>query len=197
MFVQVIRGKAADKAAIEQALDRWNAELRPGAEGFLGSTAGFTDDDQVVLVARFSDEESARRNSDRAEQGAWGGETEPAFDGPVDFFDSTDVDESMGGGSDDAGFVQVLIGRGDREQARASLEKGEEVLRRERPDLIGGITAWADDGRFVDVAYFTSEDEARAGESKEMSDEGRELFEQFTSAMPVDEYLDLRDLRFA
>lgn len=180
-----------------RALERWEAELRPGAEGFLGSTAGVTEDGQLVLVARFADEAAARSNSDRSEQGQWWAEAERAFAGPVAFFESSDVDVSMGGGSDEAGFVQVLIGRGHRERARQILREGEDVLRRERPDIIGGITAWGEDGSFVDVAYFRSEIEARAGESQEMSSQGRELFEQFGTVMPVQEYLDLPNPRFS
>lgn len=197
MFVQVIRGRSADEAGILSALERWETDLRPGADGFLGSTAGIAKDGQFVLVARFVNEEAARRNSDREEQGAWWAMIEQAFAGPVAFFDSSEVDVSMGGGSDDAGFVQVLFGRGDRERARQVLAQGEEVLRSERPDIIGGITAWREDGSFIDVAYFQSEAEARAGESQEMSAEGRGLFEQLGVVMPVHEYLDLPGPRFA
>lgn len=197
MFVQVIRGRSADEARILRALERWETDLRPGAEGFLGSTAGIAGDGQFVLVVRFVDEQAARRNSERDEQGAWWAMTEQAFAGPVTFFDSSEVDVSMGGGSDGAGFVQVLFGRGERERARQVLAQGEEVLRGERPDIIGGVTAWHADGGFIDVAYFKSEAEARAGESQEMSAEGRHLFEQLAIVMPVHEYLDLPNPRFA
>lgn len=197
MFVQVIRGRLAEEAAMLGALERWEAELRPGAEGFLGSTAGLAKGGQFVLVARFANEAAARSNSDRQEQDLWWAEAERAFAGPVAFFESNDVDVSMGGGSDDAGFVQVLIGRGDRGQARHILRKGEDVLRQERPDIIGGITAWREGGSFIDVAYFRSEAEARAGESQEMSAEGLALFEQLAIVMPVQEYLDLPNPRFA
>lgn len=196
MFVQVIRGEVTDRARLWDAFDRWERDLRPGAEGFLGSTAGITEDGQFVAVARFESEDAARRNSDRREQGAWWSETENLFTGPVDFFDSKEVDVSMGGGTNDAGFVQVLFGHGDRERARSVLLEGEDVLRRERPDILGGVTAWGGDGRFVDVAYFRSEAEARAGEKKELSEGARELFEQFSAVMSVDEYLDLPGPRF-
>lgn len=191
MFVQFIRGRLADHAGIVSALDRWEAELRPAADGFLGSTAGVTRDGQFVLLVRFADEEAARRNSNRQEQGEWWTVAEQALDGPAVFFDSSDVDVSMGGPADDAGFVQVLIGRGERERARDVLKQGEDVLRRERPDIIGGITAWRDNGSFVDVAYFRSEAEARAGEAKSLSPEGRAVFEQLAAVMPVQEYLDV------
>lgn len=196
MFVQVIRGRLGDHGALLAALDRWDTELRAVADGFLGYTAGATRDDQFVLVVRFADEKAARRNSEREEQDTWWAATQEAFAGPVTFFDSSDVDLSMGGGSDDAGFVQVLIGQGERHAARELLAHGEEVLRRERPDIIGGITAWRDDGSFVDVAYFRSEAEARDGEAKELSPEGRALFDQLAAVMPVREYLDVPLPRF-
>lgn len=195
MFVQVIRAKVADEAALWSAMDRWNEEVRPDAAGFLGSTAGVTKDGEAVIVARFEDEAAARRNSDRPEQGAWWAEAEKALAGEATFFDSSDVDVLMGGGSNDAGFVQVMLGRGDPEQARAAAAAGEEALRRERPDVLGGIVAWGEDGRFVDVTYFSSEAEAREAESKERSPEGEALFEQFAATMPVDEYLDLSQPR--
>lgn len=195
MFVQVIRGTVADEAALWAAMDRWQQDLRPGAEGFLGSTAGVTRDGQAVVVARFADAESARRNSERPEQGAWWAEAEKAFDGPPSFFDSEDVDVVMGGGSNDAGFVQVMVGTGDKGAARAVSADAEAVLRRERPDVIGGLVAWGEGGRFVDVTYFTSEDEARANEAREMSPEAAALFEKFGATMPVDEYLDLSQPR--
>lgn len=197
MFVQVVRAPVADEDGILRSIERWKRELRAAAEGFLGSTAGVTNEGQFVLVARFEDEQTARRNSDRPEQDAWWAETQKALAGQATFFESTDVDLSMGGGADDAGFVQILMGKGDHQRAKAILARGEEVLRRERPDIVGGITAWRDDGTFIDVAYFRSEAEARAGEAAELSAEGQALFEQLESVMPVQEYLDLPHPRFA
>lgn len=191
MFLQVMRGKVADEAALWEALDRWEKELRPGAEGFLGSTAGVTTGGELLVAVRFADESSARANSARPEQGAWWEEFERGFDGEVRFDEAADVTLSMGGGSDDAGFVQVMYGQGDRDRAEAMLTQAEELLRRERPDIVGGCSAWTGGGRFVDITYFTSEEEARAGESREPSEETRGLFEEFMEVMQVEEYLDI------
>jgi len=68
MFVQVIRGQATDPQELRGALDTWSEQLAPGAMGWLGSTAGVTDDGQFVGIARFESEDAARRNSDRPEQ---------------------------------------------------------------------------------------------------------------------------------
>jgi hypothetical protein len=40
-----------------------------------------------------------------------------------------------------------------------------EQLRAARPDLIGSHRVWFDGGAYVEVAYFTSEADARKGES--------------------------------
>lgn len=195
MFVQVIRAEVADPSAIHAALDRWDTELRPGATGFLGSTSGLTTDGQLVLVARFENEQTARENSDRPEQSAWWSELERALAGPATFAESSAVDVSMGGGSNEAGFVQVFWGRGGREAARAAMVDAEPILRRERPDILGGFTVWLDDEHFVDVAYFTSEQEAREGEARELSPEGRAVFEEFGRVLAAEGYADIPDPR--
>jgi hypothetical protein len=71
VFIQVIQGQATNPDALRAELDRWKAELRPGADGWLGSTSGVTDDGRFIAVVRFASEELARRNSDRPEQDAW------------------------------------------------------------------------------------------------------------------------------
>lgn len=195
MFVQVIRGEVADSSAIYAALDRWDTELRAGATGFLGSTAGVTTDGELVLVARFESEDVARRNSDRPEQAAWWSELERALGGPAVFAESSAVDVSMGGGSDDAGFVQVFWGRGDRAAARSAMVGAEPILRRERPDILGGFTLWLEDDRFIDIAYFRSEQEAREGEAGELSEEGRAVFEEFGRVLAAEGYADIPEPR--
>ena len=42
MFVQVIEGRVSDRDGLRRQMDKWESELRPGATGFLGSTAGVT-----------------------------------------------------------------------------------------------------------------------------------------------------------
>src|SRR5262249_50539115 len=44
MFVQVIRGQATDPQELRSAFDTWYQQCAPGARGWLGSTAGVTDD---------------------------------------------------------------------------------------------------------------------------------------------------------
>ena len=139
MFVQVIEGRVADAERLRQQLDRWNQELRPGAVGFLGTTGGVSDDGRGVFLARFDSAAEAKANSDRPEQGQWWADTASCFDGEVTFTDSEDVEMYLAGGSDDAGFVQVMKSSGvDRDKVHDMDRQFEEVAAQWRPDLIGG-----------------------------------------------------------
>ena len=191
MFVQIIQGRAKDAAGLRKQMERWQQDLAPGATGFLGATAGVADDGEFIALARFESEEAARRNSDRPEQGEWWAETAKYLEGEPTFHDCTEVDTLLRGGSDDAGFVQVIQGRAtDENRLRETLAQGESRLPEVRPDLIGGITARHDDGSFTEVAYFTSETAAREGE-KRMEQEGDGP--EWQSLVTDIRFIDLRD----
>ena len=171
MFVQVIEGKVKDRDQYQRQLDRWQKELRPGAKGYLGSTGGITPDGRSIAVVRFESEADARANSERPEQGAWFNEMKKAFDGEPTFKESSDVEVLFEGGSNDAGFVQVMQGKAkDPSKFRSWSKEHEGRLKEMRPDLIGGIDAWHEGGSFTSTAYFTSEAEARKNE-KAMGDD--------------------------
>ena len=76
MFVQVIQGKVKDPEQAHAALDRWSEELSAGAAGWLGSTAGVTEDGTFLATARFESEDAARANSERPEQDRWWSEAQ-------------------------------------------------------------------------------------------------------------------------
>src|SRR6266542_3544046 len=119
MFIQVIQGQIGDLAALRRQWDRWQGELAAGAEGWLGTTAGVTGQDRFIAVVRFESEQAARRNSDRPEQGQWWAKTAKSLSGEVSFRDSVQADAFLGGGSDGAGFVQVVQGQAtDAERLR-------------------------------------------------------------------------------
>jgi len=172
MFVQVMQGKVGDRALLDKQTKAWADDVRPGAIGFLGSTAGVTDDGQAIVIARFESQDAARRNSERPEQAAWWDAVRHAFDGQVTFYDCPVVDEVMGGGSDDAGFVQVMHGRAlDPETMRKAGVEMEDALHHMRPDILGGLVAWHGDRDFTQVIYFASEDSARSAETASSSSE--------------------------
>lgn len=190
MFIQVFTGRVADAEALEDAFDRWERELRPSAVGFLGATMGQTPDGRFVALARFESAEAARTNSDRPEQSAWWAEAEKCFDGPVTFHDCPEVDTYRGGGRDDAGFVQVMQGRGDRARLRELDDRFESKLTEMRPDLLGSLRAW-DGDVYTEAAYFTSESDARAAEIQEPPPEMAAAMQEWQQAMGDVTWFDL------
>jgi hypothetical protein len=193
MFVQIIEGRAADAEALRRQGDRWEEEVRPGAVGVLGVTSGVTADGRTITLARFESAEAAQANAARPEQGAWWSEMEKCYEGPVSFTESSDITTFLGGGSDEAGFVQVMkVSDADRaaiERLDDSLEKYASM----RPDLLGGYRAWTGERTYVEVAYFTSEAEARAGEQQELPADLQSVLAEFGHLMAGTEYLDLTD----
>ena len=140
MFIQVIRGQVSDPEQVQAALDRWSEQLAAGAPGWLGSTAGVTEDGRFVALARFESEEAARRNSDRPEQGQWWAETAKLFTGEPVFRDSSDVTADVTGDPDEAGFVQVMQGRGsDPDRAREIMAQNRTSGPHSAPTL---LAAW-------------------------------------------------------
>ena len=91
MFVQVIEGTTSDPAALIEHGDRWQREVRPGAVGYLGVTAGVTADGRAVAIVRFEDEASARANAERPEQTVWFEGMAKLYDGEPAFTESSDV----------------------------------------------------------------------------------------------------------
>ena len=191
MFVQIIEGRTSDAEGLMRQGDRWQTEVKPGAIGYLGVTAGVAADGRAITIARFESEDAARANSDRPEQSAWWAETEKFYDGEVSFTGSSDITEFLGGGSNDAGFVQVMkvtgVDRARIERLDASFDK----LANLRPDLIGGLRAWTGPDSYVEAGYFTSEAEARAGEKAELPPDVQELMSQFNELMANTEFIDL------
>ena len=193
MFVQVMQGRVNDAARLKQQFDGWITGVGQGATGWLGATAGVAADGEFVAVVRFESEEAARANSDRPEQDAWWQETAGCFDGDVTFVDCRDVDQFGAGGSDQAGFVQVMQGRADRDKVRSLAPQMEEAIKEQRPDVIGGLIAWHGDGRFTQVVYFTSEAEARQAESAEASAEPTPEQQEMMSVFSDLTYIDLKE----
>jgi hypothetical protein len=195
MFVQVIKGRVADPARVKAALDRWAEELAPGADGWLGTTAGVTEDGRFIAAARFESEEAARRNSDRPEQDRWWSETSRLFDGEPSFSDSSDVDVDTNGDPATATFVQVMQGRtSDPERARRMMADDSTDWSSFRPDMLGSVAAGHDGGAYTMVMWFTSEAEAREGEAKEPPPELKAQMEEMgTLSVGEPEFFDLKD----
>lgn len=198
MFVQIIQGTCADSETLRTQIEIWRRDIGPHAEGWLGGTYGITDDNTFVAMVRFESRQAAARNSTRPEQSAWWADTQACFEGEVSFHDADDAMTFLQGGADDAGFVQVMQGRlTDPERFSGFMELPMDLLAQARPEIIGGVMAIEPDGTFTETVAFRSEQEARAGEAKEMPAELRQAFENEMAQMQDVRYLDLHHPWFA
>jgi hypothetical protein len=193
VFIQVIQGRASSPDGIRAELDRWKAELQPGADGWLGSTSGVTDDGRFIAVVRFASEELARRNSDRPEQGAWWNQMARHL-AEIEFHDSTRVHTYKQGGSDQAGFVQAIQGHTQEMERLAALARSQEPqLAEQAPHILGMTVAEHADrpGDFTQTVYFTSEEEARRFERERPAESDPDWAEAFRLMTDL-RYFDLR-----
>lgn len=200
MFIQVIQGKCSRPEELHRHLDRWTREIGPHADGWLGGTYGFTDDGLFVGVVRFTSRDTARANSERPDQQQWWREAEQLFDGAVEFHDSDRVVMMLEGGSDEAGFVQVLRGKiDDPALIEAEVEEMSNLLHEARPEIIGSTLAIEEDGTFTETVAFTDESAAREGEQKAMplTEQTRHLMEDWQRATHDVTYFDLHQPWFA
>ena len=161
MFVQVIQGKVSDARQARAQLDRWVDELAGSSIGWLGTTAGVTDEGTFVALARFESEDAARQNSDRPEQSAWWEATAPLFVETPVFHDSTSVEVDTAGDPATAGFVQVMQGRtSDPDRARELMASDPTNWRELRPEILGTVSVAHDGDAWTMAIYFTCEAEA-------------------------------------
>jgi quinol monooxygenase YgiN len=192
MFIQIIEGKTSDADGFRRFLQERRTEAMKAAIGFLGATTAIAADGTVVAMARFESAEKAAKNAARPEQTAFFEELKQYLAGEPTFHDSTEVETFLGGGSDDAGFVQFMIGTAtDKAKAKASEKDMTPTLESMRPDILGGITAWDGDW-WCQAIYFTSEADAREGEKKfeSMSGDDRARFEEMMGAYGEPRFVD-------
>ncbi len=182
MFVQVIQGHVSDAAGVRAQLEKWKAEVAPGATGWLGSTSGVTDDGTLVALARFESEEAAQQNSDRPEQGEWWAETAKLFTDEPTFHNSTSVEVDTPGDPSQAGFVQVMQGRtSDPERARELMANDPTDWSDFRPEILGTVNIGHEEDAWTMAIYFTSEEAAREGEAKEPPPEMQKMMEEMNA----------------
>lgn len=183
MFIQIIQGRCTRPDELRTHLDRWQVEQAPQAAGWLGGTYGF-DGDDFLGVVRFESRAAAAANNDRPGQTEWAEQATSLMDGPVEYHDCEDVTVMMDGGSDGAGFVQVIRGRVADAAAAERLKRlmtDTDVLHRTRPDIIGATLAIEADGTFTETVAFTDEASARQGEqvsTSHLPDDVRETLEE-------------------
>ncbi len=191
MFIQVIQAPTSRPDEVRALMQEWDATTDNEASGFLGATNGVTDDGMFIGVVRFESKEKAMANSARPETDAMAKRFAELMDGPPEFHDCDDVSVWMDGGSDDAGFVQIIRGKTDDPAAlKEMMTRDTAGLREMRPEIIGGTLAIEDDGTWTQTIAFTDEASAREGEKKEPPPEMRD---ELQSAMQDVTFYDLHD----
>jgi heme-degrading monooxygenase HmoA len=193
VFVWVLEGKAADPGEVGRQLAHWTGEFGD-TPGYLGATGGVTDDRRFLLLVRWESEEAGNELLLRREQQEWYEAFQESFDGAIEFAETGDVTTHLVGGSDAAGFVQAMKVSGvDRQRVETADREFENLAAQFRPDLIGGVRVWTAQDGFVEVNYFTSEQDARAGEKQAPPPEVAERFEDFMAMMKDAEYFDFTE----
>jgi len=190
MFIQVIKAQTSRPAEVKALAESWRDGDGSGAIGWLGGTFGVTDDGVFLGVVRFSSRDDAMANSERPETGEFAAKMGALMDGPPEFYDCDDVTTFLDGGSDDAGFVQVIAGHLDDPAPARALASDTGDLREMRPEIIGGSLAIAADGTFFQTVYFTDEDSARKGEQIEPPEDVRRVLETMMAGAT---FYDLRE----
>jgi hypothetical protein len=195
MFIRVIQGRATNPPGIRRDLGRWQRLLAADADGWLGSTAGITEDGWSITVVHFASAAHARRNSDRPEQREWWSDASQHL-ARVAVHDAPKVHIYRDGGAEEAGFVQVIQGHSDDLERMASLARDEdEVLAREAPHILGVTVAEHADrpGDFTQIVYFTSEQDARSFDQDPPVEEDEPVQEERRRLLTNLRSFDLRD----
>jgi hypothetical protein len=195
MFIRVIQGRATNPPGIRRDLGRWQRLLAADADGWLGSTAGITEDGWSITVVRFASQAQARRNSDRPEQREWWRDASQHL-ARVAVHDAPTVHIYRDGGADQAGFVQVIQGHVYDLERMASLARDQDkVLAREAPHILGVTVAEHADrpGDFTQIMYYTSEQDARSYDQDPAVEEDEPVQEERRSLLTNLRCFDLRD----
>ena len=123
MFVQVIEGRTTDPDGLRAQFDKWVAELQPGATGYVGTTAGVAADGRVVCLRPVRVGGRRRGPTASGPSRARGGpRPRSCSTGPSSSPSRATSRQFLAGGSDDAGFVQVMKVAG---VDRAKVEAGD------------------------------------------------------------------------
>lgn len=194
MFVQIIEAPVADAGQVEAVYRRWFEDLAPGADGWLASTAGITEEGTFIAVVRFASQEAARRNSQRDEQGAWWDEMTTHLADEAVFHDSLHAATFGDGRPDDAGFVHIIRGKAtdlEGAHARVAAEQQHHVNEHHLP-VLGGLLATYGNGGFTELIYYPSEEEARDREGG-LPREGVMIVERVAGSVIDARHLHLRD----
>lgn len=194
MFIQAIEGRTTDPEAVRRHIQRWTEEVAPNVPGWLGTTAGVTDEGALIAVVSFDSPASAKANSERPEQGVWWAEACRLLEGEPKVVDFAQADVFLAGESPGSGFVQVFTGLStDIARFRSLGLALAPDMEDHRPDETGDTLGWQDDGAFIFTGYYTSEKEAREGEGRPLPADLQSRWKDWIALADGLKFFDLRD----
>jgi hypothetical protein len=193
MLAETIRGGVSDPKAMSAAFESWVQEIAPGARGWLGSTGGVTDDNDLFILTRFESEEEATAHEERPEQGQFWAEVSCLFRGEPTVQTSTQVYFDTNGDLNSTGFVQVRFGQLGNVDRMMALMAENSPWRTSRAEILGIVGVDFGDGRFTNLVYFNSYDTAHDGE-KDLPPDVRTRMDEMRSLLVGElEVLDLKN----
>lgn len=171
-------GRTSDAAEFERTVAALIGHWQRTGD-LLGATAGVTDAGEAVVVLT-AVEGGANGAVDDVLRSLHGGQLLRATD--VRVYD---------GPSADAGFVQVIAGR-SRDPRRTDEIEAEVLpaIHASREEILGSVRIWAGE-RLVELAYFTSEAAARAGERQPLEPRHLVAFGEWQGLLHDLRHLDL------
>ena len=190
MFIQMVEGACTQQDDMRMLIDDWCGRMAD-VPGWLGGTYGFTDDERFVSVVRYESAAAWEKCCAADDAGLWWAAAEEMFDSAPEIHQSEDVMMMLDGGSDAAGFVQVMRGKvGNPDKLRRIMTDRDmtSMLHQTRPEIIGATLLMEDDGSFTETISFTDEDSARKGEAREMP---AQVVAELQEAMAEVAYYDL------
>ncbi|MFP5297817.1 MAG: hypothetical protein ACLGHL_02375 [Actinomycetota bacterium] len=180
------------KPLLHNAWDHF-AESLADRQGWRSAVAGIARTDEFLAALEFTDPPSAAAALSDLTVSGWFKEVEGCLKDP-ETRDSFEGETLIAGTREDAGFIQVIRGRTtDRERWTAINEAMQEVMRTHRPEVLAASIAWFDDDHFSETVFFTSEQEAREGESREFPGGMAGLFGELMNLVEDLTYVDVRD----
>jgi len=175
VFVDVIKGSTSNPDATRRQIGEWVTRIAPHLSGWRGTTAGVTADGTFVAMTRIDADATPGMARDQ-----WPSATPALLAGDrsslvYDKVTLLDEKGNIGG----AGFVQLVFGAvHDSVRADEYLKEFDSAYAPLRPDCIGRLMARRDDGQFVGVFYFTSEQDARTAEAQAVPPEIADLIQR-------------------
>lgn len=191
MFVRVIDAAVVSKALLRNAWDHLHDELAR-TDVWSASVGGVGSNGRFLATMCFTSPSGTDVLESDPLVARWWADLHLHLEEPT-VQDSTSADILIPGGSEAATFVQFIRGRSSDPERMSAINKAMQAeVQMHRPEILGSSIAWHAGGVFTETVYFTSEQEARLGESREFPGGIKGLFEELMQLVQEIAYIDVR-----